>query len=206
MKVAKIELNSPAEVKDEFSDVIFFQGCTRKCVYCFNPELQTKGTFDQEMDVKTIAQYIYNSFSSVVVLTGGEPLDQDYSELINLLAWVKATGKKIIVETSKYDKTIFNTANHILYCIKTWDIDERTLIDIAERKDVTKIVVTDHKDFSFDGYMKALEYLEGTLYYRPANDRLLSKQWANLYKLAKRQQVQLKRWEKTRLTKKNSTK
>lgn len=199
-------MNSPAEVKDEFADIIFFQGCTRKCGYCFNPELKAKGDGGHELDVKSTAQYIYNSFSSVVVLTGGEPLDQDRSELVNLLSYIKASNKKVLLETSRYDKTIFDLATHVLYCIKTWDVDINALIDMEGRKNVTKIVVTDHKDFSFEGYMKALEYLDGTLYYRPSDDRLISKQWVNLYKLAKKNSIKLKRWEKICLTKKNSTK
>jgi len=129
MKVAKIELNSPAEVENEFADIVFFQGCKRDCVYCFNPELKKKPEFDHEMSVKEIAQYVYNSFSSVVVLTGGEPLDQAKTDLI-----------------------------------------------------------------------------EGELYYRPCDDRPLAKQWANLYKLAKKYKIELKRWKKICLTKKNSMK
>lgn len=206
MKVARIELNSPAEVEGEFADIIFFQGCTRKCDYCFNPELQKKGDFDQEMSAKELTQYVYNSFSSVVVLTGGEPLDQDINELLYLIAYLKTSKKKVLVETSKYHKNIFGLATHVLYCIKTWDIDPQALSEIQGKKNITKIVVTDHSDFSFDGYRNALQHIEGELYYRPANDRLLAKQWGNLYKLAKKYKIELKRWEKICLTKKNSMK
>jgi len=67
-------------------------------------------------------------------------------------------------------------------------------------------VITDHPKFSFDGYIKALQQIEGELYYRPCDDRPLAKQWANLYKLAKKYKIELKRWKKICLTKKNSMK
>lgn len=204
MKVARIELNSPAEVEKEFADVVFFQGCTRSCVYCFNPELQEKGGFDHEMDVKEIAQYVYNSFSSVIVLTGGEPLDQDKTELLNLISYMKACNKKIVLETSKYDKDIYNAVTHVIYCIKTNDVNESALNGMENMKHVTKIVITDHEGFSFDGYINALAYMNGIIYYRPANDRLLGRKWANLYQLAKKYKIELKRWKKICLTKKNS--
>lgn len=206
MKIGKIELNSPAEVENDFADLIYFQGCTRRCCYCFNPELQSKGDYQQEMTPKEIAQFLYNSFSSVVVLTGGEPLDQNIDDLVELIEIFKSQKKKVLVETSKYHKNVFATATHIMYCIKTWDIDAQALIEMQGKSNVTKVVITDHNCFDFNGYIDALDYMDGTLYYRPANDMLLSKQWANLYKLARSKKIELKRWKKICLTRKNSTK
>lgn len=206
MKIGKIELNSPAEVEKDFADLVYFQGCTRRCCYCFNPEMRSKGDYQQEMNPKEIAQFLYNSFSSVVVLTGGEPLDQDIDDLQLLIQYLQNQNKKVLVETSKYHKNVFATANHIMYCIKTWDIDEQALIEMRGKKNVTIVVITDHPCFDFKGYINALDYLDDVIYYRPVNDLLISKQWANLYKLAKSKKIKLKRWKKICLTKQNSTK
>jgi len=206
MKIGKIELNSPAEVENDFVDLIYFQGCSRRCCYCFNPELRPKGDYQQHLTPKQIAQFLYNSFSSVVVLTGGEPLEQDINELMELINILQFQKKKVLVETSMYHKNVFATANHIMYCIKTWDVDEQALIEMQGKKNVTTVVITDHPCFDFKGYIDALDYLDGTIYYRPANDMLISKQWANLYKLAKSKKIELKRWKKICLTRKNSTK
>jgi len=206
MRIAKIELNSPAEVENEFADLIFFQGCTRRCPYCFNPELQQAGTFENEMDVRMICQYLYNSFSSVVVLTGGEPLDQNINELLALISYLKTMKRKVLIETSKYHKTVFAEATHVLYCIKTWDIDPQALMEMQGKKHISKVVVTDHPGFNFDGYIDALQYMDGELFYRTADDRTYSKVWNNLYKLGKKYNIEVKEWKKLCLTKKNSMK
>jgi len=205
MKLAKINMNSTAEVKGEFSDVVFFQGCTRNCVYCFNPELKEKGVYEQEKDYKELAQAVYNSFSGVVVLTGGEPLDQPKEEIFRLIKLLKLTKKKVVVETSKYDRDIFNITTHVLYTIKTWDINMSALIDISNMKNVTPLIITEHKDFVWSGYMDVLTYFD-TIYFRPCNDRLMGKSWSNMYKLAKKYKTQLKRFDQICLSKKNSMK
>lgn len=205
MKLAKINMNSTAEVEGEFSDIVFFQGCTRNCIYCFNPELKEKGVYEQEKDYKELAQALYNSFSNVVVLTGGEPLDQPRGEIFRLIRLLKTTGKKVVVETSKYDKDIFNIATHILYTIKTWDINQSALITIANTKNVTPLVITDHKDFVWSGYMELFAYFH-TIYFRPYNDRMMGKSWVNMYKLAKKYKTELKRFNQICLSKKNSMK
>lgn len=205
MKLAELRMNSIAEVKGEFSDLFFFQGCTRNCIYCFNPELKSKGTFEQEKNYKELAQSVYNSFSSVVVLTGGEPLDQPKEEIFRLIKLLKLSKKKVVVETSKYDRDIFNIATHVLYTIKTWDISFSALIDISNTKNVTPLIITDHKDFVWSGYMDVLTYFD-TLYFRPYNDRLVGKSWVNMYKLAKKYKTELKRFSQICLSKKNSMK
>jgi len=193
MKLAKINMNSPAEVKGEFSDVVFFQGCTRNCVYCFNPELKEMGTYEQNKPFKEIAQALYNSFSGVVVLSGGEPLDQPRDEILNLIKLLIYTGKKVVLETSKFDSKIFKEVTHVLYTIKSWDIDKSALISISDMKNVTPVVITDHKDFNWNGYMDALECLD-IIYHRPYDGLLISRKWTQLYKLAKKYKTQLKRF------------
>ena len=73
-------------------------------------------------------------------------------------------------------------------------------------KHISKVVITDHKGFNFNGYIDALMSMEGTIFYRPANDKLLGGKWTNLYQLAKKFKIELKRWKKICLTKKNSMK
>lgn len=198
-------MNSTAEVKSEFSDVVFFQGCSRDCEYCFNPELKEKGVYEQEKDYKEIAQALYNSFSRVVVLTGGEPLDQPIGKLLRLILLLKKIGKKVVVETSKFNREIFNNATHILYTIKTWDVKDRVLVEINNMKNVTPLVITDHKKFVWSGYMDILRYLD-VIYYRPVNDTIMGKSWPNMYKLSKKYETKLIRFNQICLSKKNSMK
>lgn len=198
-------MNSTAEVKGEFSDVVFFQGCTRNCIYCFNPELKEKGVYEQEKDYKELAQALYNSFSGVVVLTGGEPLDQPKEEIFRLIKLLKKTGKKVVVETSKYDREIFNIATHVLYTIKTWDLERSALINIANMKNVTPLIITDHKDFVWSGYMELFPNFD-TIYFRPYNDQFMGKSWVKMYKMAKKYKTELKRFNQICLSKKNSMK
>ena len=198
-------MNSTAEVKGEFSDVVFFQGCSRNCGYCFNPELKSEGVFEQEKDYKEIAQALYHSFSGVVVLTGGEPLDQPKEELFRLIKLLKQNKKKVIVETSKYNREIFNIATHVLYTIKTWDISTYALVNIGNMKNVTPLVISDHKQFVWSGYMELFPFFD-TIYFRTYNDRFMGKSWSNMYKLAKKYKTELKGFKQICLSKKNSTK
>jgi len=205
MKLAKINMNSTAEVKGEFSDVVFFQGCSRNCIYCFNPELKENGVSEQEKGYKELAQALYHSFSGVVVLTGGEPLDQPKEEIFRLIKLLKYNNKKVVVETSKYDREIFNIATHVLYTIKTWDINTHALVNTSNMKNVTPLVISDHKDFVWSGYMELFPFFD-TIYFRPVNDTMMGKSWVNMYKLAKKYKTELKRFKQICLSKKNSTK
>ena len=168
MKVANIKLNSTAEVKEHFADIIFFQGCKRNCGYCFNPELKS---FDG--GTKMTADDICNSLSDmsdVVVLTGGEPLIQNIVELGKLITRLKFKRKKVVVETSMYHPLIVGLADKVLYTIKTFDINTKDLLTLRDMSNIDFCIVVGHNDFNMDGFKLAHKLIRKNIYHRFAMD------------------------------------
>lgn len=61
-------------------------GCTLQCPYCDTPDSWKSGTrMETEQIVSEIEKYRNRFPRSQVVITGGEPLEQDLSGMINLL-------------------------------------------------------------------------------------------------------------------------
>lgn len=85
---------------DGLSFVIYFQGCSRGCKNCHNPELQTfKG--GKEMSIKDILSEIEKNkeWYKAVVLQGGEPLEQDHVSIACLMATIKRIGLEVWLYT-----------------------------------------------------------------------------------------------------------
>jgi len=90
---------------------IFISGC--KCVHecrktCFNSELWN---FDLGENYRGCYSEIYNKLTEFdelidyIVITGGEPLDQNIDELIDFIKYLKQFDKEIILFTSySFDK------------------------------------------------------------------------------------------------------
>ena len=163
MRVANIKLESTAEVRDHFADVIHFQGCSRRCSYCFNPTLIPFGG-GEEMSSEEIVESL-SELSDVVVLTGGEPLEQPVLQLQELIIKLKFKKKRIVVETSLYHPLIYNMCDKILYCIKTFDVDMETLENIRYRANVDFCIVFGHDDFNMEGFKIAHTFIR-TIYHR----------------------------------------
>ena len=55
--------------------IVFLEGCTEECWYCFNPELweQTNEMTSEELE-RMIQPYI--SFIGAILISGGEPMEQ----------------------------------------------------------------------------------------------------------------------------------
>lgn len=204
MKLNKIIYESPGEIKGEFADVVYFQGCSRSCCFCFNPQLRDQEAYNLELTPTELVGKIKNTISKYVVLTGGEPLEQDYLELGTLIDLLKLAKKKIVLETSQFDSWIYSQVNHVLYSIKTFDVNEVVLKEIVERNMnfVTCVVVTDHECFDYNGFMKAIEILN-ILYCRTKDDVPLSKSFINLKRIAKKYNKKIERFTKLCLSKKN---
>lgn len=95
---------------------VFFSGCTHNCFNCFNKDYQDFA-FGNEFTQRQIDEIIsYMSQDEIAGLTilGGEPLQQDYEDMIDFLKQVRNTTKKSIwiysgytfEEISKCDKKI----------------------------------------------------------------------------------------------------
>ena len=85
---------------DGISFVIYFQGCSRKCKNCHNPELQSfeGGTPTKISDIIDKIVKNKNCYDSVV-LQGGEPLEQDINSLISLIQKIKELNLKVWLYT-----------------------------------------------------------------------------------------------------------
>ena len=101
---------------------VFFSGCTHDCFNCFNKEYQDFD-FGEEFTQKQIDEVIYylskDEVSGLTIL-GGEPLQQNYEDMINFLIKVrKATQKSIWIYSGYTYEEILNCekkTNIISYC------------------------------------------------------------------------------------------
>ncbi len=86
-----------------------FQGCSVKCKWCDTSEAIKFGV-GKQMTVEQIISEIKKHESKKVSLTGGEPLDQNRVELLQLIKELKKEGFFVTLETSgqKFDKKIFS--------------------------------------------------------------------------------------------------
>ena len=101
---------------------VFFSGCTHDSFNCFNKEYQDFD-FGEEFTQKQIDEVIYylskDEVSGLTIL-GGEPLQQNYEDMINFLIQVrKATQKSIWIYSGYTYEEILNCekkTNIISYC------------------------------------------------------------------------------------------
>ena len=116
MKIAGIVRDSIVD-GEGIRDVIFFQGCAKKCPGCHNPHTwdYNGGT---EWLASDIVKYLSNS-SNDITISGGEPLDQ-FDALIRLLTLIRSiTNKRVWLFTGN-----------------TVDVNKRTYQKLAKYVDV----------------------------------------------------------------------
>ena len=78
-------------------DVIFFQGCSHHCKGCQNPHTWDYNGGEHRF-LGSIVKELSDSTNNVTI-SGGEPLDQDWERLIELLRQLKKQGKNIWLYT-----------------------------------------------------------------------------------------------------------
>jgi len=183
MRIAKIINDSPAEVEGHFADVIYMQGCNRNCCYCFNPELRDLNKYCE------IQADLTGTLSDVVVITGGEPCIQDIYSLIFFIK--NDLKKKIVIETAEFCADYWDLADKILYCIKTFDINEEALKEIDNFDNVIPVVVVGHPCFDWNGFVKAINSFDKPIYIRYYNDEVRDarKLWKVLHVYNKKYKV-----------------
>ena len=108
----------------------YVSGCTLKCPGCHNYELQTFGigdsfTFNQSDYIAKAA----NPLVEQIAIMGGEPLDQEPPQLLQMIQELHKVGKPIVLFTG-YDmdeipEYTLEALKPYLFAIKTgkWDID-----------------------------------------------------------------------------------
>lgn len=88
-------------------DVVFFQGCGKRCKNCHNPD-----TWDYQGGCHRFVWDVVKELSDSsndVTISGGEPIDQ-FEELLELCRQLKEAGKRIWVYTGNVvdpDKNIY---------------------------------------------------------------------------------------------------
>jgi len=170
MRIGSILVDSMAEVEGHVTDVIFFQGCSRDCPFCYNPELQdfNMGTV---MSVEDIIRRL-SSLSSVVVLTGGEPSIQGY-EVLHLVKYLKSTGKKVILETSSIFPELIMACDKVYFSIKTFNSNDDYYGTpyLADKYDnVEMVVVIGHQWFDIINFRQILKNIKKEIWVKYYND------------------------------------
>lgn len=123
LRIAKLDrfdmINNPGEDKAAFT--IWFSGCSMNCKNCYNPELQSKDKGD-EYNVKSILFTISNECNkhdmNTVVLLGGEPLEQDHSDIVTLLDRLHRYKYNVWLYTGHEFEDIPDDIKEYLYTIK----------------------------------------------------------------------------------------
>lgn len=85
---------------DGLSFVVYFQGCSRGCPGCHNPELQSS-TGGEDVSVYELLEQIKENIEwyRAVVLQGGEPLEQHPVYLAVLIKEIQKLGLKVWLYT-----------------------------------------------------------------------------------------------------------
>jgi len=76
-----------------------FSGCSVCCEFCDTPHAQ-KQLPEHMMSVSDLIRQIHGCNFDFVVLTGGEPMEQDYGALCELIDMLKRAGKFVTMETN----------------------------------------------------------------------------------------------------------
>lgn len=101
---------------------VFFTGCTHNCFNCFNKDYQdfAYGKEFTQRQIDEIIRYLSEDEISGLSLLGGEPLQQNYNDMINFLTQVrKSTQKSIWIYSGYTYEEILNSKEKmkiISYC------------------------------------------------------------------------------------------
>jgi len=101
---------------------VFFTGCTHNCFNCFNKDYQdfAYGKEFTQRQIDEIIRYLSEDEISGLSLLGGEPLQQNYNDMIDFLTQVrKSTQKSIWIYSGYTYEEILNSKEKmeiISYC------------------------------------------------------------------------------------------
>lgn len=98
---------------NHLSDAVFFSGCSRRCIYCHNPDVRCANC-GTEM---TVQEIVDSCPSKWVCLMGGEPLDNDILDMMILINEFHSAGKKVVLFTSRYIPIMLHHVDHYHYHI-----------------------------------------------------------------------------------------
>lgn len=123
-------INSPGSEKPAFT--IWFSGCSQKCEGCYNQKLWDPNA-GKKHDVNTVMfaiskQREYSGVDDVVFL-GGEPMEQDATDLTTLAQKLSDAGFKIWLYTSWEIDEIPTSVKQYMYTIKCGKFEQSLKCD-----------------------------------------------------------------------------
>ena len=136
------------------------QGCMMNCVTCDTPEAQNPNK-GKEMSVKQIINEVSKYKQKYITITGGDPMEQNYSELLELIKEIKRVNQNchITLEVTGSDERdtmvdkIFNKVDFLSFDIKSPSSKSLTPFHKSSIgwsfKSQYKIVINDWKDYEF---------------------------------------------------------
>ena len=123
-------VNTPGGDKPGFT--IWFSGCSQRCPGCYNQRLWDRSA-GKEHNVGTIMFLIDNQREKTgiddIVLLGGEPMEQDISDITALVTRLDKSGYKVWMYTSWDMNDIPESIKSHLYTIKCGRYDETLKCD-----------------------------------------------------------------------------
>lgn len=100
---------------------IYISGCNRKCSTCFNKEtwdFNLGNNYLTQIDIISDKIKDFSSLIDWIWILGGEPLDNEISNLEDLLIILKKLNKPIVLFTSYYIEEVPNNIKKICNFIK----------------------------------------------------------------------------------------
>lgn len=128
--------------------LVRLQGCSVGCSWCDTKHSWSKSGQGQPMRAADIANLwkLKRKNSEWVLLTGGEPAEQDLREMVTLL---RDFGARIMLETSGTAEGFLSCASHIEHITLSPKRHKLPLLSCLEAAHELKIVVKDDDDVAF---------------------------------------------------------
>lgn len=134
LTVAKFDrydlVNTPLTDKPAFT--IWLSGCSMACPDCYNKKLWDKNA-GNEIEVSTAIFTICSQCDKLdikdIVLLGGEPMEQDFTDLHNLVMKLRTYGYRIWLYTGWDFDQIPDTLKQFMYTIKCGQYDANLKCD-----------------------------------------------------------------------------
>lgn len=161
MKIYGMEKLSLVDFDGKITCTIFLGGCNFRCPFCHNSSLVLNPSINQEIDIKTVTDYLElrKNMIDAVCLTGGEPTL--YSDIIEFFRTIKNMGYitkldtngsnpemiKKLCEEGLVDYVAMDIKNSLNKYQKTIGVNNKSLIDNV--KESIKYIINSGIDYEF---------------------------------------------------------
>lgn len=100
MKIGGLERFSLIDYPGQVAAIVFTQGCTFRCGFCYNPELVNPSLFTPEIPEEEVMNFLREREGKLgaLVITGGEPTM--HADLPDFIKKVRALGMLVKLDTN----------------------------------------------------------------------------------------------------------